>query len=290
MKIGLTGNFRKPRFFELVNFLHPLILDEGHECILSDDFKSEGEHHSTIDCETVIFDDLIKKADIIISIGGDGTILSTVRRMGDFPKPILGIHIGGLGFLAENSQNDLNQLIQSVIEKNYTIDERMLLSVEIDGLNGDSGKYHALNDIVVDHGHSGRILKTEVHVSGTYLNTYESDGIIFSTPTGSTAYSLSAGGPIIYPSIDTITVTPICPHSLSARPIVLPADVDVKATFNDNYDGIACTIDGQIRLPMKETTSIKIRCGKKRVQLITLPNYDYFQMLRSKMGWAGNLR
>ena len=154
MKIGLTGNFRKHRFFELVSFLHPLILNEGHECIISDDFKSEGENHLTIDCETVKFDDLIQKADIIISIGGDGTILSTVRRMGNMPKPILGIHIGGLGFLAENSQSDLNQLIQSVTKKKYNIDERMLLSVEINGLNGDSGKYHALNDIVVDHGHS----------------------------------------------------------------------------------------------------------------------------------------
>ena len=291
MIIGLTGNFRKSRFYEIVNSIFPVIRSAGHTCFISSDYLTDQDAHKMdVDINALEFNELVDKSDIILTIGGDGTLLSTARRMEENIKPILGIHIGGLGFLAESTRQTMEEAIKYITNKNYIIEDRIMLSLHVNGQNVKSAEYHALNDIVVDHGHSGRILKTEVTVSGEYLNTYESDGLIFSTPTGSTAYSLSAGGPIITPTIDTITVTPICPHSLSARPIVLPADKIIEASFAEDYEGIACTIDGQIRLPMEGTTKLEIKKSSRIIQLISLPGNNYFHTLRSKMGWTGNLR
>ena len=291
MIIGLTGNFRKSRFYEIVNSIFPVIISAGHSCIISSDYVvDEDASKMDVDISSLEFTELVDKCDIILTIGGDGTLLSTARRMEENIKPILGIHIGGLGFLAESTRQTMEEAIEYISNQNYSIEERMMLSLHISGLNGKSGEYHALNDIVVDHGHSGRMLKTEVMVSGEYLNTYESDGLIFSTPTGSTAYSLSAGGPIITPTIETITVTPICPHSLSARPIVLPAHEIIEASFAEDYEGIACTIDGQIRLAMKGSTKLEIKKSSRIIQLVSLPGNNYFHTLRLKMGWTGNLR
>ena len=151
-------------------------------------------------------------------------------------------------------------------------------------------KYYALNDIVLDHGPSARILKIEVTVSNNYLNTYEGDGLIFSTPTGSTAYSLSAGGPIIYPDVETITVTPICPHSLSARPIVLKAKERIELKFPQTSDGMAVIVDGQLRFKIDDEVKIRIVRAQHCAQLIHLPNNTYYETLRTKMGWSGNVR
>jgi len=291
MIIGLTGNFRKSRFYEIVNSIFPLIKRSGHSCLISSDYLADKDMHKMkVNIDTLEFNELVDRSDIILTIGGDGTLLSTARRMEINIKPILGIHIGGLGFLAESTRQTMQQAIDYITNQDYSIEDRMMLSLHVNTLNGKSNEYHALNDIVVDHGHSGRILKTEVTVSSQYLNTYQSDGLIFSTPTGSTAYSLSAGGPIITPIIDTITVTPICPHSLSARPIVLPATEIIEASFAEDYEGIACTIDGQIRLPMMGSTKLEIKKSSRTIKLISLPGNDYFQTLRSKMGWTGNLR
>ena len=291
MIFGLSGNFRKSRFYEIVNSICPVIKSAGHSYFISSDYLTDQNSHKVdVDIKALKFTDMVEKSDIVLSIGGDGTLLSTVRRMGENIKPILGIHIGGLGFLAESTRQTMEEAMTNISNKNYTIEKRMMLSLSISKLNGKKSEYHALNDIVVDHGHSGRILKTEVLISGEYLNTYESDGLIFSTPTGSTAYSLSAGGPIITPTINTITVTPICPHSLSARPIVLPPDEIIEANFDNDYEGIACTIDGQIRFSMKGSTQLEIKKSSRIIQLISLPGNNYFHTLRSKMGWTGNLR
>ena len=165
----------------------------------------------------------------------------------------------------------------------------MLLDARIQP-NGKEEIYWALNDVVVDHGPSARILKTEVHVSGHYLNTYEGDGLIISTPTGSTAYSLSSGGPIIYPNVDTITVTPICPHSLSARPIVLQPDEKISLHFLDPFDGMALIVDGQIRIKINDQVRVNIVRADHSAKLVNLPSNGYFKTLRTKMGWSGNVR
>ena len=291
MIIGLTGNFRKNRFYEIVNKIYPLISKSGNDCYISSDYKSyEKSNKLIVKINSLNFETLIENSDIILSIGGDGTLLSTARRMEGKIKPILGIHIGGLGFLADSNRKTMNEAIELMTEGKYIIDSRMMLSLTINDINNNNLEYHALNDIVINHGNSGRILKTEVLVSNKYLNTYESDGLIFSTPTGSTAYSLSAGGPIITPTIETITVTPICPHSLSARPIVLPANEVIKSRFKDDSSGMVCTIDGQVHLNLDSNSILVIRKSSRMINLVSLPGYNYFETLRSKMGWVGNLR
>ena len=201
----------------------------------------------------------------------------------------MGIHIGGLGFLSECIVDDLEKKINYVINNDITISKRMLLEININ-YAGEKKQFLAMNDIVVDHGPSGRILKTEVHVSNEYLNTYEGDGLIIATSTGSTAYSLSAGGPIVFPDIDTFTITPICSHSLSARPIILKSSENITLNFLAPFDGMALAIDGQVRIEMDKEVFVEIAKSSYFAQLINLPDSNYFQTLRKKMGWLGNVR
>jgi NAD+ kinase len=235
-------------------------------------------------------DTIATTCDIMLSIGGDGTILSTVRKLNGHSIPILGIHIGGLGFLAECTIDNLRDSLQYIVDGKYEISEHMLLDANVSDLKGNTQSYTAMNDFVVDHGNSARILKTEVSVSDKYVNTYESDGVIFATPIGSTAYSLSAGGPIIHPSLNTVTITPISPHSLSARPIVLDGDTSIKLRFPEEHVGIAFTTDGQVYVPINHTDSISIQKSHKIAKLVKLPFNTYFNTLHTKMGWSGKVR
>ena len=289
MIIGFTGNYRKKEYFSILSKVHKTLSKSKNKLLISNDLLRNEEFSVPANYSLIDFESLNKKVDIILAVGGDGTILSTVRRLGQKQKPIMGIHIGGLGFLSECVEKNLEKNINYLLENKLSISKRMLLNITID-LNGKKQNFLAMNDVVVDHGPSGRILKTEVHVSKNYLNTYEGDGLIVATPTGSTAYSLSAGGPIVYPDINTITVTPICSHSLSARPILLQADEVITLKFLDPFDGMALAVDGQIRIEMDDYANVTISRSDYYAQLINLPDSNYFKMLRKKMGWTGNVR
>ncbi len=288
MKIGCTGNYLKPEFFTILEKLIPVIKDSGSELILSSRIQSGEDHKFLKDIKVCHLDEILEKCEFMLSIGGDGTIFSTVRQMEDKGIPILGIHIGGLGFLAECSEKNCLDALQTVLTGNYKTVKRMLLKTVISG--NDDKAYYAINDVVIDHGNSPRILETNVSISGNHLNTYKSDGIIVSTPTGSTAYSLSAGGPIITPWLDVITLTPICPHSLSARTIVLPSTDTIDIRFTDDQTGMAVTIDGQIHFQVDFISKISISKAEFNAQFVKLSDSDYFRTLRTKMGWSGNVR
>ena len=290
MIIGCTGNYRKEEYYTILNKIYTILEKTEAKLFISSDLEKNLDFQIPSDYNIMEFSQLADECDVLFAIGGDGTILSTVRRLGQKMKPILGIHIGGLGFLSQCAENNLKESIDYILKEDYTVSRRMLLEVHIKLDNKVDQVFWALNDIVVDHGPSARILKAEVHVSNQYLNTYEGDGIIISTPTGSTAYSLSAGGPIIYPSMDTITVTPICPHSLSARPIVLQGQDLIMIDFPEPYDGLALAIDGQIRVSINDQTKIQISQAQHFAQLVNLPSNGYFKTLRTKMGWLGNVR
>ena len=262
MIIGCTGNYRKEEFYTILQKIHAILSKEDIEFIISSDLNKNSEFNIPPDYKIMDFRLMSEKCDLLFAIGGDGTILSTVRRLEQNMKPIMGIHIGGLGFLSESNEDNLAESIAYILNSNYTVSERMLLETQITPPNDSKQMLWALNDIVVDHGPSARLLKVEVQVSDHYLNTFEGDGVIFSTPTGSTAYSLSAGGPIIYPSMDSITVTPICPHSLSARPIVLKATETITMSFPEPYEGISLAVDGQIKVPIDDQTQIFIKQAK----------------------------
>ena len=204
-------------------------------------------------------------------------------------KPIFGIHIGGLGFLAQIMRNDIVDSIEMLSNNRYAIEKRDLIEVCINN-NSKIEKFNCLNDIVIDHGSSGRVLKTKVDICDDFVNIFESDGVILSTSTGSTAYSLSAGGPIIHPSLETISIVPICPLSLSARPIIVPGQEKISISFIDEYEGLSCTIDGQIRFEITAETVIDVKLSEVLLNMIRFEGSDYFKTLRTKMGWVGKLR
>lgn len=287
MKFGITGNSQKVEFFRIAADLYQRLVPD-HDFILADNVIQQDPDFRKLNVKTAHIGKIADTCDIVLSIGGDGTILSTARLIGDKGIPILGIHIGRLGFLTECMQSDYQKGIDDILSGNYSITERMLLSAEV--YNRKKRTLHALNDIIIEHG-TARILRTHVHVSGEYLNSYESDGVIFSTPTGSTAYSLSAGGPIISPNLDVITVTPICPHSLSARPIVIPADETITITFDEDQAGMTLTVDGQISIPVDFSTKIILSKADYCTRMVHFHNKtNFFQTLREKLGWSGNVR
>ena len=290
MIIGCTGNYRKEEYCIILEEIHRILKNKDVELFVSSDLIKIQKQEMLINYNLLDFPELIEKTDIIFAIGGDGTILSTVRRLGENIKPIMGIHIGGLGFLSECTEENLENSIQSIINNEYTISHRILLEVQVTPRNETEQILWALNDVVVDHGPSARMLKVRAEVSDHYLNTFEGDGIIISTPTGSTAYSLSAGGPIIYPSMDSITVTPICPHSLSARPIVLQPEETIQLSFPDENEGISLSVDGQINVSIDNQTRVQINKAQHTAELVNLPSNSYFKTLRTKMGWSGNTR
>ncbi len=288
MKFGITGNFNKPEFFKISGKIYEKLTEHGHEFILSERIIQQDKEFLKYNVTVAPLELLADELDVVLSIGGDGTILSTARTFGDAGIPILGIHIGRLGFLTECTRHDYLQALDDIFAGDYSITERMLLKVVIK--NGKKQTLsHALNDVVIEHG-VARILKIHVHVSEEFLNTYESDGMIFATPTGSTAYSLSAGGPIITPDLDVITVTPICPHSLAARPIVIPPDKTISISFEEDQAGMSLTVDGQIQVPVDYSSKITLTRAGHRVKMISFPQRNYFfQTLRKKLAWSGNI-
>jgi NAD+ kinase len=288
MKFGCTGNIDKPDFFKILKEINEFLISENQTLVLDSQIISRENSDLLANIHRDHIEDIANDCDVLLSIGGDGTILSTIRRIGSRVIPVLGIHIGGLGFLAECTQEDFVKGLKQIIRKNYKIIERMVLEVTI--RQNKLKRYYGINDVVIDHGNTSRLLRTRIDVSEEYLNTYESDGIIFSTPTGSTAYSLSAGGPIVFPTIDVITITPICPHSLSARPIVISSDDLITANFFEEQSSITVTVDGQVSIPVDYSCEIKIKKANFTAKMIQLPDSLYFETLRQKMGWHGNVR
>ena len=285
LQITCTGNYRKSKFLKIVNMVFDYFNDNQYDAtvVLTNEFQSKKSFKNlNPNIKIDSFENCIKNTDFILSIGGDGTILSTVRRLGKKTIPILGIHIGHLGFLAQSTEKNLLEALDCLRNKKYTINKRILLEVAIDEKNVS----YAFNDVVIDHGSSGRILRSDVYIDKKHVNNYESDGIVISTPTGSTGYSLSAGGPIVSPNLDVINLTPISSHSLSARPIVLSSSSKIEIKFNNRFSDGALTVDGQERFNLKKDNVISVRKAKHKASLIILPNYDYMMTLKEKLHWS----
>ena len=224
------------------------------------------------------------KIDFLLTLGGDGTILSAARAIGNRKTPILGVHVGELGFLAEVTMDDMFDRLNLVAQGNFLIQNRMVLKAEIN--NGNMLKtFYALNDFVIDRGKSQRLITMELFANNNFISKYKSDGLIFSTPTGSTAYSLSAGGPIVMPKLKAIVVTPLSPHTLTLRPIVLPDDQILEIKFVDD-DKVAFAVDGQVSEYLSPKSRVLIKKSSFDIKMITFEDSNYFQTLRLKMGWG----
>ena len=222
--------------------------------------------------------------DFLLCLGGDGTLIAGVRIFSNPTVPVLGVHIGGLGFLAEITPKELTEKLNMIKNGESTTQERLVLDAKI----SNSNKSHfAINDFVVQNEIAYRVTSLSLYIDGKHVSDYKSDGIIISTPTGSTAYSLSSGGPIVQPDVFSIIVTPIAPHSLTSRPLVLPADVDIEFRFNgDSEKELKLISDGQNIENFTNDSTVKISQAKHHVKFITFGDYDYYQTLKTKMVWG----
>ena len=227
--------------------------------------------------------ELYQLSDIILVLGGDGTILQTSRRAALFDKPLLGINLGRLGFLAEAEMSNLESILDILATGSYEIERRMMLEARLIRDEQLLNKFLALNDVVISKGSFARIIHLDVKINSELVNRYAADGLLVSSPTGSTAYSLSAGGPVIYPGMECLLMTPICPHTLTSRPIVTNADSNIEIVVLDKNREIQITIDGQHAEDVREGDRIIITKSPFETQLIRLSGYGFFNLLRNKL-------
>ena len=229
-------------------------------------------------------DEIPSKCNMVLALGGDGTIISAARVVGNSGVPIAGINLGGLGFLAEVALEEIYDRLQLIQDGDYLVEERMVLRAKLE--NEKEISYRALNDIVIERGSSTRMISITVTVDDKFFNRYSADGIIIATPTGSTAYSLSAGGPIIVPPHEAVIVTPLSPHSLSQRAVVIKPDSKIKIIPENTSGEMLVSIDGQTSVKIKNGQSIHIERAENNIRLVKWKDKSYFDTLRAKLNWG----
>lgn len=225
-------------------------------------------------------------ADVLLVLGGDGTILSAARLAGERNIPILGVNMGGLGFLTEVRPENLYSSLDRVFANDFVLDERLMLKTHVHRHGETVARGVVLNDVVISKGTLARMIELKVSIQGQFVTNLRGDGLIVSTPTGSTAYSLSAGGPIINPAVPSLILTPICPHTLTHRPLIVPANVEIEVTLTSKDDGAMATLDGQVGIAMMQGDTALIQASAHRTRLIRFPEGHYYDVLREKLKWG----
>jgi NAD+ kinase len=226
--------------------------------------------------------------DLLVVFGGDGTILRTARLVRDRDVPIVGINLGVFGYLTEVNLGEMYNAMEVILAGDFQVEKRMMLDVEINGGEETPRDGTVLNDVVINRGNLSRIVDLETTVDNRYLTTFRADGLIIATPTGSTAYSLAAGGPIVFPELYSIIINPICPHTLTNRPIILPERAEIKVTVWTPEQGATVTLDGQVSFTVKSGDTIAVRKSRCITTLVSSPHRGYLEILRSKLGWGGS--
>lgn len=223
---------------------------------------------------------------LLVVLGGDGTMLGAARLVGARQIPVLGVNFGWLGYLTEFTLAELFPALDVLLEGGFTVDQRMLLDVIVERAGQPIAHQRALNDAVINKATRARMMELECYVNGLFVNAFRADGMIIASPTGSTAYSLSAGGPIVYPSISAILLTPICPHMLSNRPVIVPGESSVELVFKRTDEEIVLTIDGQVGIELQLDDRVVVRRSATAFHLIRPANRNYFEVLRTKLKWG----
>jgi len=231
-------------------------------------------------------DGIPSRADLLIVLGGDGTLLSVARLSRVESIPVLGINLGGLGFLTEISKEETFPVLEKIIAGDFETEQRLMLKATILRQGEIIGESTVLNDIVINKGVLARIIDMETYIDGAYLTTFKADGLILATPTGSTAYSLAAGGPIVYPSLNSIIMNPICPHTITNRPLVVPDTATVKIILKTADQNVHITLDGQVGMPLQGGDVVEAHKAPGHIQLIRSPYKTYFELLRTKLRWG----
>ena len=280
-RVGVVAKSHRPEAQEVVRQLIDWLRTKDREIVLDLDTAAlAGTDETGIEKE-----DIPRAVDLVVVLGGDGTLLSVARLLGSDEVPILGVNLGGLGFLTEITLDELYPVLGTVLDGKYRVSRRMLLEVTV-RQQGEAATTHVvLNDVVITKGALARIIELEVSVQQEYVTTYRADGLIICTPTGSTAYGLSAGGPILFPSMRAVILVPICPHTLTNRPLVLPEDATVQVML-ESHDKVYLTLDGQVGFPLRHRDLVEVRRADREIALIVSPKKSYYEILRSKLKWG----
>jgi NAD+ kinase len=248
--------------------------------------QNESPELANCNIEQVDDERFAAESDLIVVLGGDGTMISTARLVGDSDALVLGINYGSLGYLTDFRIEEMFPALEAIFEGEYEIDRRVMLHAEHWRGEEMLATGRVLNDVVINKAALARIIEIEVSLNGLFVNSFRADGLIVSTPTGSTAYNLSAGGPIIYPSMNAVVLTPICPFTLTNRPIVVPDDAVIELILEKENEGVVLTLDGQIGYTMQADDRVRIRKSRTTFNLVHPPNRNYFDVLRNKLKWG----
>ncbi|MCL6500217.1 MAG: NAD(+)/NADH kinase [Firmicutes bacterium] len=230
--------------------------------------------------------ELAESSDALVVVGGDGTILRAARAGAVRGVPVMGVNVGGFGFLAEVGLQELPEALERLVAGRHAVEERMMLAAEVVRAGEVAERFLALNDMVVTKSGYARLMPIRVCVNGEHLATYLADGLIISTPTGSTAYNLSAGGPILSPGVRAMVITPICPHTLTARPVVVDADDVATVEVASEVEGVLLTVDGQVGCPLRGGDVVQVRRAEERARLVRLKAPSFYELLRQKFAWG----
>jgi len=252
--------------------------------VFSEEMKTKGSLDGSCEESMVI----PKTVDWVVVLGGDGTLLGAARRVGRFGSPILGVNLGGLGFLTGIPSERLYPVIEMMINGRLEIESRVMLETKVLRKRKVVCRFEVLNDVVINKGTLARIIDLGVAINEEFLTTFRADGLIISTPTGSTAYNLSAGGPILYPTMETFILTPICPFTLTNRPIIIPDTSVIQIKIkNESEEAVLLTFDGQVGFDLYYDDKVIIRKSEKKIKLFRPPDHSYFNILRTKLMWGG---
>ena len=286
-RVGIVVKPHQPDALKTICGVVKWLNERGMTLVGGPELERERIQHETgCAVEAVELEKLAASVDLMLVLGGDGTMIATARMIGDTEVPVLGVNYGGLGYLAEFRIEELYVALESILSGNYRLDKRVMLAVEL--LRGDEHvtRNRVLNDVVINKSALARIIEIEAYLNQQFVNSFRADGLIVSTPTGSTAYNLSAGGPVIFPSMNAVVITPICPFTLSNRPIVVPDDAVIELCLKTDQQDVALTLDGQVGFPLKVEDRVVIRKSKTTFNLVQPMNRNYFDVLRDKLRWG----
>ncbi|HXG51214.1 MAG TPA: NAD(+)/NADH kinase [candidate division Zixibacteria bacterium] len=279
--VGLVAKYQEPKATEMVRWLVPWLKQRGKKVLVEN-----GAVRGLASASSCTKKEIARKADLIISLGGDGTLLNIAPLVERPEVPILGVNLGGLGFITEVAADELEAVLSKTLEGDYAVEKRMTLEARVFGKRGKPRRFRVLNDVVIAKGARSRIIDLETYVDEDYLCTYRADGLIVSTPTGSTAYSLAAGGPILEPALGAIILSPICPHTLTHRPIVVPSKATIRVTLRSAGDTVILSPDGRQGMRLNNGDRVEARDSGLPVSLIKVASRSYYEILRNKLKWG----
>jgi len=281
LRIGIIGKTNTDKAYEIAKDLSGWFNARGVEVIFEQEIGKKIRRRKSVPAA-----EIPELVDIILVFGGDGTFLGVSRLACEHGTPILGINLGGLGFLTEITVDEIYPMMERILSGDYEIEDRQMLRTTVRREKTRAKHYEVLNDVVINKEAVARIIDLEIYIEGSHVTTYKADGIILSTPTGSTAYSLSAGGPIVHPALPVTIVTPICPHTLTNRPLVVSNEMKVEIKITTQEPDTYLTLDGQIGIRLKTGDVIEVRKSDTVVKLIKSPFRDYFTILKTKLMWG----